>query len=299
MKHPLTFEGLNPIEKAFNGFEKIHHGSTIRLEHILTNARLHSHNVRPGFNDDKDINEVSAYGSNATLGDANDHFLIEIEGTKDANVPLQAIRQRFRLKHSQTGCYLASRDHKLPEWSFGQQEVTCSSKARYKLTLWRIEGASHPEMPAGVKKITYRHPGFFESFMELHQVMWDSNNNLKSSHPYGSSPITWPFMSRGISFWRATPDTKGIYLIGNPLVWMSGALCILACLLLEGVDLVLQQRNIVFNRSGYFKDMIAGYWFYTMGYLLHYFPFFLMGRQVRTEFNIVALLASLFTFSLL
>jgi dolichyl-phosphate-mannose-protein mannosyltransferase len=145
VKHKLVFvNGSIPKEQDLVGFETLTSGSTIRLEHTPTLKRLHSHDTRPGWNDDKEINEVTAYGSDGILGDANDHWIIELVNGKN-EAPVKALSSVFRLKHALTGCYLMSRSSKLPEWGFGQQEVTCSSKGRYDLTLWMIESATHPE----------------------------------------------------------------------------------------------------------------------------------------------------------
>jgi dolichyl-phosphate-mannose-protein mannosyltransferase len=144
VKYPLEFENASiPIEKPIVHFETVKVGSVIRLEHIATEKRLHSHNVRPGWNDDKEINEVSCYGAPDVLGDANDHWIIEVDGAKRGD-PIHAMKTKFRLKHSLTGCFLFSRKSKLPEWAFGQQEVTCSSHGRDDLILWVIETANHP-----------------------------------------------------------------------------------------------------------------------------------------------------------
>ena len=137
-------------------------------------------------------------------------------------------------------------------------------------------------MPKGAKRVRYQPPTFLSKFLEIHQLMWKTNNGLKSSHPYDSKPLQWPLLDRGIAFWRANPDNAGIYFIGNPLVWIPAALSILLYLGFELVDLILKQRQIVFSRSGYFKDMISGLWFFSIGYILHYFPFFLMSRRVKT-----------------
>jgi dolichyl-phosphate-mannose-protein mannosyltransferase len=85
------------------------------LEHVPTKKRLHSHGVRPVFNDDKEINEVSAYGKDNFMGDENDDWIIDIVNAKyDKN--LRAMESVFTLKHKITGCYLMSRNSKLPKW---------------------------------------------------------------------------------------------------------------------------------------------------------------------------------------
>ncbi len=145
-------------------------------------------------------------------------------------------------------------------------------------------------MPADSKKIRYRKPSFFENFVELHRVMWKSNNGLKSSHPYDSRPgifyrffnllDSWPLMARGIGFWRSKDRKKGIFLLGNPIVWIPAYLAIFSFLGYVIVDFILERRQIVFKRSGYFKDMIAACWFFLIGFFIHYLPFFLMNRKV-------------------
>ncbi|KAJ2991748.1 hypothetical protein HDV02_003501 [Globomyces sp. JEL0801] len=224
VKKEFDFVNGSSVERPIEGFEKIGHGSVIRLHHIPTAKNIHSHSVRPVFTDDKDINEVSCYGSSTVLGDSNDYWKVEIEGNKvNEGDPLLSISSQFRLRHVNTGCYLSSIPHKLPEWGFGQQEVICSSKTLHKLTVWRIESSVNANAPEGSKLVNYKNPSFIQSFLELNKAMWTSNNGLKSSHPYDSVPAAWPLLERGISFWRAKPDNSGIYLIGNPFI------CILAC----------------------------------------------------------------------
>lgn len=141
MKKKLIFEnGSVIIPELGPGFEKIKNKMIVRLEHVSTNKYLHSHDVRPGWNDDKEINEVTGYGDKDFSGDANDHWIIE---TLDGSEDILAMKSRIRLRHPQTGCYLMSRDSKLPKWGFGQQEVTCSRQALKSLAVWRIEWTDH------------------------------------------------------------------------------------------------------------------------------------------------------------
>jgi dolichyl-phosphate-mannose-protein mannosyltransferase len=128
--------------------------------------------------------------------------------------------------------------------------------------------------------------------------MFRSNNGLKSSHPYDSRPSQWPLLHRGISFWRATPDTHGIYLIGNPLPWFLGTLSVVLFVAFTIVSIFLEKRQIVFHQSGFVKDAVSGLWFHSLGYFCHYLPFFLMQRQVPLEL-IIVVFASLFTQSIL
>ena len=56
----------------------IENGSIIRLQHKVTERRLHSHDFRPPVTEADWQNEVSAYGFPGFEGDANDFFRVEI-----------------------------------------------------------------------------------------------------------------------------------------------------------------------------------------------------------------------------
>lgn len=52
---------------------------------------------------------------------------------------LRARRSQFRLISITQNCALFSREYKLPDWGFKQQEVTCMKDAKLPKTVWRIE----------------------------------------------------------------------------------------------------------------------------------------------------------------
>ena len=121
--------------------------TVIVLNHITTNKKLHSHDVRAMVTEVDYQNEVSAYGFDGFEGDANDHFMVEIDQLttegKVAQTRLQALRTNFRLRHVMTGCYLFSHKVKLPDWGFEQQEVTCNKNPSKENGLWYIETNTH------------------------------------------------------------------------------------------------------------------------------------------------------------
>lgn len=124
--------------------------TSIVLHHIKTNKKLHSHDVRASVTEVDYQNEVSAYGFDGFTGDANDHFMIEIDaletdtsGGKASLERLQTLRTRFRLRHLLTGCYLFSHKVKLPPWGFEQQEVTCNKNPSKDNALWFVETNTH------------------------------------------------------------------------------------------------------------------------------------------------------------
>ncbi|KAF5386295.1 hypothetical protein D9757_008600 [Collybiopsis confluens] len=211
------------------GLRYITNGMRIKLYHISTEKHLHSHDFRPPVSEVDFQNEVSAYGAPGFAGDANDDWIVEIDekasrGGKDREAAkrLRTLRTKFRLRHPLTGCYLFSHKVKLPEWGFEQQEVTCNKNAVRMNSLWFVETATHPELPADAPKVNYRLPGFFAKFLELQQVMWTTNAGLTDRHLCDLRPDAWPRLRRGINFW--VKDHRQIYLIGNPMVWWLSTL---------------------------------------------------------------------------
>ena len=207
--------------------------SVIVLSHVTTNKKLHSHDVRAMVTEVDYQNEVSAYGFDGFEGDANDHFMVEIDQLttegKTAQSRLQALRTNFRLRHVMTGCYLFSHKVKLPDWGFEQQEVTCNKNPSKENGLWYIETNTHggrtfiisgpvavtdarsavsPDAP----RVNYRKPGFFSKFAELQAVMWQTNAGLTDRHAYDSRPATWPFLKRGINLFVFFPRSSDRFL---------------------------------------------------------------------------------------
>ncbi|KAJ3229616.1 hypothetical protein HDU81_005213 [Chytriomyces hyalinus] len=136
-------------------------------------------------------------------------------------------------------------------------------------------------VPANAEKVKYKRPGFWSRFFELNRRMWKVNQGLTGSHPYESRPKDWPFLRRGISFWQASDGQPGqIYLLGNPLVWWTSAVCVLVSALLLGVGMLLVKRNI----NVLTEALVIRAWnmaqLVVSGWLLHYFPFHLMHRQL-------------------
>jgi len=85
---------------------------------------------------------------------------------------------------------------------------------------------------------------FFKKFLELQLLMLQHNAGLTASHPYASSPVNWPFLMSGISFWTESAEQKQIYLIGNIVGWW---VCLVAMSIYVGIigaDLLARRRGV-------------------------------------------------------
>ncbi|KAK9449638.1 Dolichyl-phosphate-mannose-protein mannosyltransferase-domain-containing protein [Limtongia smithiae] len=266
-------------------------GDIVRLQHVSTTRRLHSHDVRPPVTEAEWQQEVSAYGYKGFSGDANDNFRIEIVRSEskpgEAQEYLRAIDTKFRLVHTMTHCALFSHKVKLPSWGYEQQEVTCARQGTMPNSLWYIEFNEHPMIPEDAEKVNYAKPGFLRKFAELQKVMWDTNAGLVASHTWDSRPESWPYLRRGINFW--VRDHRQVYLLGNVFVWWLSSGSIVLFGLVLAVSVLRWQRGYKdFSLKGMqqFRNYVGTN---VIAWALHYFPFFLLQRQLFLHHYLPAL----------
>ncbi|KAF8931820.1 hypothetical protein BGZ58_007386 [Dissophora ornata] len=279
--------------------EYIKHGDYVRLLHVSTSKRLHSHDNKAPVTEDENHFEVSAYGYQGFAGDANDEWRVEIvdHDTSDpeAGTMLHTLRSRFKLVHSNMNCDLFSHKVKLPKWAFEQQEVTCMRSATASKTTWMIESNSHEAYPKDVPMVNYKKPGFLGKFLELNKVMWTTNAGLTDSHPYDSRPSSWLLLRRGISFWGK--EKKHIYLLGNWFTWYLSSAAVALYVAIRGLLFIRDKRGYRDDFRGLreYYELSGGFFF--MAWAFHYIPFFLMGRQLFLHHYLPALYFAILLFS--
>ncbi|OMH80755.1 Dolichyl-phosphate-mannose-protein mannosyltransferase 1 [Zancudomyces culisetae] len=273
-------------------------GEVIRLRHVSTRRCLHSHDKRAPVTTKDYHNEVSGYGDDEFQGDDNDDWIVRIiEGNKnvpDSTKRLMSIHSKFRLIHRNQRCALYSNRVKLPKWAFEQTEVTCMKNAKVPRTLWRIESASHPSMPQDAPIAKYETPGFLAKLIEAHKVMLRVNNGLTSSHFYESRPHTWPWMRRGIGYWST--KTNAVYLLGNPIVWLLSLASVALFAVVQAVLALRDKRGYRDQLGGVRNVYFSAGGFFAISWALHYFPFFIMKRQLFIHHYLPALWFSILLF---
>ncbi|PWN19306.1 PMT-domain-containing protein [Microstroma glucosiphilum] len=320
---PLTTDGPHEVEKyKSKKVQALLDGMEIRLVHRKTDKRLHSHEPhRPPVTESDFQNEVTAYGFPGFAGDANDNWKVEIEyatgGDSEASNRVRSLRTIFRLRHTLTGCYLFSHKIALPDWGFGQQEVTCNKSPTMPNSLWYVETSTHPRLSMHGNKslatdeegeidnyaanpaqtINYIRPTFMHRFWELQKVMWETNAGLTERHSYDSRPSTWPTMKRGINFW--SKDHRQVYLLGNPIVWWGSTVAVLVYVGTRALLMLRAKRGAqdFLDSTIVFYDRTASFLF--ISYSLHFFPFFLMSRQLFIHHYLPALYFAVLLLALL
>ncbi|KAI6010265.1 Dolichyl-phosphate-mannose-protein mannosyltransferase-domain-containing protein [Pisolithus marmoratus] len=132
-------------EPAYNPNDElkfVKDGDVIRLQHTLLLEIFIPNLTCPISKLDY---EVSCYG-NATVGDIQDHWVIEIvddirQGKKDHVHRIRSLTTGIRLRHMLLGCYLSAANKVLPQWGFKQIEVSCvkENDPDDMHTYWNVE----------------------------------------------------------------------------------------------------------------------------------------------------------------
>ncbi|XP_012872937.1 PREDICTED: protein O-mannosyl-transferase 2 [Dipodomys ordii] len=261
-KHNTNSDPLDPSLPV----EFVRHGDIIRLEHKETSRNLHSHRHEAPLT--RKHYQVTGYGINGT-GDSNDFWRIEVVNRKFGN-RIKVLRSRIRLIHLGTGCVLGSSGKVLPKWGWEQLEVTCTPYLKETLSsIWNVEDHINPKLPNISLEVLQ--PSFAEVLLESHMIM-----------------------ILGLRF-SGTNDTDfRVYLLGNPVVWWLNLVSIALYLVLGSTIAIAMQRGVQLpmELEGQIQMLLRGGGQMLLGWMLHYFPFFLMGRILYFHHYFPAMLFS-------
>ncbi|XP_027953370.1 protein O-mannosyl-transferase 2 isoform X2 [Eumetopias jubatus] len=275
----------DPLDPSFP-VEFVRHGDIIRLEHKETSRNLHSHYHEAPLT--RKHYQVTGYGINGT-GDSNDFWRIEVVNRKFGN-RIKVLRSRIRLIHLVTGCVLGSSGKVLPKWGWEQLEVTCTPYLKETLnSIWNVEDHINPKLPN--ISLDVLQPTFPEILLESHM----GNNGLKpKDNEFTSKPWHWPINYQGLRFSGINDTDFRVYLLGNPVVWWLNLLSIALYLLLGSIIAVAMQRGACLPAEveGLSQVLLQGGGQLLLGWMLHYFPFFLMGRILYFHHYFPAMLFS-------
>ncbi|KAI1780019.1 glycosyltransferase family 39 protein [Hypoxylon cercidicola] len=266
----------------------------VRLRHLVTDTILLSHDVAsPYYPTNQEFTTVplaDAYGSRS----ADTLFEVRIEHGK-ANQEFKSISSHFKFIHNPSKVAMWTHTKPLPEWGHKQQEINGNKQIAPSSNVWIVEDI--PSVPADSprrqrEERQVKTLPFLRKWFELQRSMFWHNNQLTSSHPYASQPYQWPFLLRGVSFWTQNDTRQQIYFLGNPIGWWIASSLIAVYAGIIGADQVSLRRGIdaldhrtrsrLYNSTGFF----------FLAWATHYFPFYLMGRQLFLHHYLPAHLAS-------
>ncbi|CAG8510506.1 23942_t:CDS:2 [Cetraspora pellucida] len=268
----------------------VKHGDYILLEHVNSQSHLLTHDVASPLMPTNQEFTTIPVDDDSRYNETIFQVLID-DG--DSDTVWKTKSSYIRLIHFDTKVALWTHEKALPEWGFKQQEINGNKNNVEKSNIWfadKIIGknVTKPLVPEPPK----RHLSFFTKFFELQRLMLSHNSGLTKPHPYSSSPINWPFLVRGISFWTNNDDRQQIYLIGNPFSWWLsvGAMAVLVGVI--SADIISRRRAIHPISDPVRNRLYNSGLFFFMAWFLHYAPFFLMGRSLFLHHYLPAVICS-------
>lgn len=129
----------------------------------------------------------------------------------------------------------------------------------------------------------YEPPNLIKRIIELNAKMFAANASIKQSHPYSSKWYSWPIMYRPIFEWHkniSDQTNERIYLIGNPLIWWLGFLCVIFVIFALLYELRFKDKTIYFQpllilTFGYLLNLLPYVFITRPAFIYHYFPSFI------------------------
>ncbi|XP_063674823.1 protein O-mannosyl-transferase 2-like isoform X2 [Bolinopsis microptera] len=172
-------------------------------------------------------------------------------------------------------CALKIGKKKLPEYGAKQLEVTCTRRhvRNPALVHFTLEHNISPVEADNVQGILPA--GFFSKLYEMQIKMLVTNNALLPSEEEPSSrPWMWPVNWKGLWF-ALSHQHGGVYFLGNPVIFWTNLVMIFVLLAINIIQAYsqLRDRELPYKKA----ELYQSNW-YLFGYLLHYLPFYLMGR---------------------
>ncbi|OBZ89302.1 Dolichyl-phosphate-mannose--protein mannosyltransferase 4 [Choanephora cucurbitarum] len=256
----------------------VRHNDIIQLEHVASQLNLMTHNVAapltPTHQEFTVVNHEKHY--NDTL------FRLELDDAVHSDI-WSTMTKSVRLIHVNTGAALWCNSKHLPAWGASHFEVNGNRLASQPKNYWmatEIFGLNATEINLEKNK-QVRSMSFLVKFIDLQMRMIVHNNRLVGSHPYQSTPISWPLMTRGISYWTDSATRGQIYLTGNIAGWWVGFTCLgLFALGYLGHQMIEKRRDCLVIHPTVKTRLTRTGGFFFLLWALHYLPFYLMGRSL-------------------
>lgn len=127
---------------------------------------------------------------------------------------------------------------------------------------------------------------FWENFWRYQKHMFTYHSQLDAEHPFSSMWYTWPFVIRPIWYYgdaslRGTGMTSSIVGMGNPLLWWTSLVTVIACIILTISNIKKKQKENqpLFLSIGYLSQLIPWMLVSRVVFIYHYFaslPFALL-----------------------
>lgn len=259
----------------------VRHTDLVQILHVATNTHLRTHDVASPMTATN--MEITTLPLNDTASYVDTLWQIQIDRARTNATVLKTTSSFIRIASNKHKVAMWTHSKRLPKWGQSSQEINGNKKSADKGTLWTVSEirgreASDEELEDMKKKV--QPMGFLEKFSELQGLMIKHNNALTKVHPFQSTPLSWPLLTRGISFWTNAKERKQIYLLGNFFGWYLSNYGVLAYGMIVLTTRLLAHRNCDTTDPITVRHLERSGGFFVFAWFIHYFPFFLMGRSL-------------------
>lgn len=267
-------------------------GDTVRIFHNMTGKCLRSHVVEGHL---KIGYEVSCFSGGDDHDSTNEEWVVEVMHQSVSPSPdfadedaliVHPISSSLRFKHKNLGCYLSASGFTLPSWGYDQGEVICSFPllVNDKSAWWNIEDHANSDLPLPESNYVAPPIQFWKEFFILNYGMMISNNALipdtDKEDTLSSEWWQWPTLHKGLRMGSWDAKSCKYYLIGHPFITLFTTFSIFAFvpyLLLRMYQWRRQRiRYNVFDHR--WNVLLVQGLLPFLGWVLHYYPFIVMGR---------------------
>ncbi|XP_014238625.1 protein O-mannosyltransferase 1 [Trichogramma pretiosum] len=269
--------------------QPIKHGDVIQLVHGITSRALNSHDVAAPMT--PQCQEVSCYVDYNVSMPAQNLWRVEIVSREVSGDVWHAIKSQVRLIHLNTTSALKFSGKQLPDWGFNQHEVVADRMTDQIDAIWNVEEHRYTKnedqkdrerelLNAEMIPLQETRLSFWEKFVELQTKMLLGGVDSQTTHMYSSSPIEWPFTTRGIAYWVSPKNNAQVHLLGNVAIWYSAtiAVALYFCLF---VFYIMRRRRLCYDLTEREWARFVSYGeVLFVGYLMHYLPFFFVERTM-------------------
>ncbi|KAI5957239.1 hypothetical protein KGF54_000167 [Candida jiufengensis] len=285
-------------------------GDTIRLYHKSTEKYLHVNDIRPPISEHDYSKEVNCNETRGLLGDSEYEFKIRIMNSKPHsknNLPmikLRATESIFQIVHKHHKCNVISHFTKLPQWANYQNEVLCVEEPTIPNSMWYVESNNHPLLTENFVEFDQPFP-FWKKIWEIHLAMIRVNSDFTNEHSSSSYPSSWPFVLKGIPYFNTSSKYLGfnespiqIYFLGNIVIYLASFIAIIFTFIKISFHLVkISNPYVQYFDSTNKQKFCDNSTQYLVGWVINYFPYFVMERNLYSHHYLPALVFAILILS--
>ncbi|XP_075212728.1 protein O-mannosyltransferase rt isoform X2 [Lycorma delicatula] len=269
--------------------EPIRHGDIIQLIHGITIRALNSHDVAAPMSPQNQ--EVSCYIDYNVSMPAQNLWRVDIVNKDEVGEEWHAIESQVRLIHVSSNQALKYSGRQLPDWGFNQHEVVTDKIINQADTVWNVEEHRYTKsedekererdlLNAEMIPLSATKLSFWSKFLELQYKMLFVHKENVQNHMYSSEPLDWPMLTRGIAYWVSSEDNGQIHLLGNVIIWYSGATTLALYCTVFVFYLLRRRRNCYDLHLESWNRFVKVGEVLFLGYLFHFVPFFFVEQTL-------------------